>query len=233
MKLLAFDTATPVTSVAVVLDGAVSAEMSITGDKVQMERLMPMIDTVLKEAGCTIGEIEGLAVGTGPGLFTSLRIGVVTANTLAQVLKIPVVGISSLEALAHGSTARSGLVAATIDARRGEVFAAVYESENGRATEMKPAGVMKPDDFALELAAFGKPIHLVGDGFAAYCSIFKDVLVGLAIPASPDRMFPRASSVADLAQSLLEMANKHATGLVKPIYIRQPDAVEHIKKMKR
>ncbi|MFA5867303.1 MAG: tRNA (adenosine(37)-N6)-threonylcarbamoyltransferase complex dimerization subunit type 1 TsaB [Actinomycetota bacterium] len=233
MNILAFDTATPVTSVAVASDGITLSEISITGDKAQMERLMPMVDAALGEAGIKIGDISGIAVGTGPGLFTSLRIGVVTANTLSQVLRVPVAGVSSLDALARGVDGSEGVIAAVIDARRGEVFAAIYASRDHVHEITVPTRVIKPDRLAAELAESGESLTIVGDGYAAYRDLFRDVLAGRASPASPECMFPRASSIAALARDELATADAGSPGLVAPVYIRQPDADKLIKKMKK
>ncbi len=233
MKVLAFDTATPVTSVAVGIDGAVVAEISITGDKVQMERLMPMIDAALREAGITVRDLEGIAVGVGPGLFTALRIGVTTANTLSQVLRVPVVGVSSLDILAAGIAYRGGLIAAAIDARRREVFAALYCVTEGVIGIIAPEHVIEPGTLAEELAAYDEPIAMVGDGFSAYCSVMRDRLENRVTLASPEFMYPRASSLLMLAEPALRAAVPGVPGLVAPVYVRQPDAVELIKKMRR
>ncbi len=233
MKILAFDTATPVTSVAVASDGLTLSEISITGDKAQMERLMPMIDAALGEAGVKIKDIEGIAVGTGPGLFTSLRIGVVTANTLSQALRVPVTGVSSLDALAWGAGGTDNPVVAVIDARRGEVFTAIFRVREQKYEMTGPTRVVKPDILAAELAESGETVTIVGDGYAAYREEFQEALAERARPASPECMFPRASVIAALARGALASVETGAPGLVEPLYIRQPDADELIKKMKK
>jgi tRNA threonylcarbamoyladenosine biosynthesis protein TsaB len=233
MNVLAFDTATPVTSVAVSSNGNVLSEMSITGDKAQMERLMPMIDAALNEAGIGIKQIDGIAVGTGPGLFTSLRIGVVTANTLAQVLQVPVAGVSSLDVLAWGASADEGLIAAIIDARRGEVFAGVYSASSREIKVTSAERVIKPEALAAELAESNKMITIVGDGYVTYRDVLRDALGERACSASPENMFPRGSSVAALANDYLAAAEPGQSRQVEPVYIRQPDADELIKKMKK
>lgn len=233
MRILAFDTATPVASVAVGIDGALAAEISITGDKIQMERLMPMIDAALREAGVTVRDLDGIAIGVGPGLFTALRIGVTTANTLSQVLRVPVVGFSSLDILAAGMAYRKGLIAAAIDARRGEVFTALYRAAGGTAKTIVTERVIDPIVLADELAAYDEPITMVGDGFSVYCSVMRDRLENRVVLASPEFMYPRASSLLMLAESSLQAAPRDVPAMVAPVYIRQPDAVELIKKMKR
>jgi tRNA threonylcarbamoyladenosine biosynthesis protein TsaB len=233
MNILAFDTATPVTSVAVVADGKTLSEISITGDKAQMERLMPMIDAALEEAGVRLSQINGIAVGTGPGLFTSLRIGVVTANTLSQTLHVPVAGVSSLDALAHAVSGRNGIIAAAIDARRGEVFTVTYKASGGGIKAITSVRAVKPDELADKLAGQLDTLTLVGSGFATFDTIFKDAMGIRFQTVSPELMFPRASSIAMLAAATLAQKPAHEACLVAPIYVRNPDADEHIKKMKK
>lgn len=230
MKILCFDTATPVTSVAVGVDGRVASELSITGDKTQMERLMPMIDSALKKAGLSIRDIDGIAVGSGPGLFTALRIGVVTANALSQVLSVPVVGISSLDTLAKGCEGMNSTVAAVIDAKRGEVFAGIYQKE-GQGAAVEYTKAESPDELAERLAGFGTPM-LVGNGVAAYLDVFKKAFGERLTVAPPEFMYPRGAS--QLALAALEIAEAEAgvPGQVKPIYVRNPDADRQIKRMK-
>ena len=233
MNILAFDTATPVTSVAVSVQGALVAEISMTSDKIQMERLMPMVDAALSEGGVDIHAISGIAVGVGPGLFTALRIGVTAANTLSQVLRVPLAGISSLDTLAAGVAYRGGTIAAAIDARRGEIFTSVYQATGGIAIPEGPPRVLDPVVLADELAARDETVTMVGDGFAAYCTAFKEKLTNRVTPASPEFMYPRASSLLMLAEPVLAGADSGTPGLVVPMYVRQPDAVEMIKKMKQ
>ncbi|MFH1736622.1 MAG: tRNA (adenosine(37)-N6)-threonylcarbamoyltransferase complex dimerization subunit type 1 TsaB [Actinomycetota bacterium] len=233
MKVLGFDTATPVTSVALSEDGRIIAELSITGDRTQMERLMPMIDAALKDAGVKVRDIDGIAVGTGPGLFTALRIGVATANALSQALRVPIAGVSSLDALAKGCAGSGETIAAVIDAKRGEVFASLYISDAGLNSLVWAAGVFEPETLARRLAVVGGEVIAVGNGVIAYQNIFKEYLGDNLSVAAPELMFPRAAAVIELGEPALREAPKGLPGQVRPVYVRQPDADKNIKKMKQ
>ncbi|MBW3593726.1 MAG: tRNA (adenosine(37)-N6)-threonylcarbamoyltransferase complex dimerization subunit type 1 TsaB, partial [Actinobacteria bacterium] len=144
MLILAFDTATDIATLALVRDGGVLAERSS-----RAVRILDDVHGVLGEAGLTADDVEGLVVGRGPGSYTGLRMGLITARTLAFSLGIPVAGVSTLDALREGS----GGAVPVIDARRGEVFALVADE----------AICVKPDDLPVAPGVTG-----VGDGALRY-----------------------------------------------------------------
>ena len=149
MYLLGIDTSTPVISVALVRNGLVVAEAShgtIGGPQMHGELLMPLVREVLD--GASLERLDGIAVGTGPGPYTGLRIGLVTAETLAHVAGIPVFGVSSLDALAHGERRAGavGQVLVAIDVKRKEYAVATYDKHDHPHTgpELVPATAVNP-----------------------------------------------------------------------------------------
>lgn len=140
-KLLALDTSTAELTVALAVDGAVAAQRCSRAERNHSILLLPEIDTMLKEAGIAPSELDAVAVGTGPGSYTGVRIGVTVAKTFAWSLGIPVIGVSGLEALALGDRLRSEQTIAQgesggpawyvplLDARRGQAFCAVYAAD--------------------------------------------------------------------------------------------------------
>jgi len=199
------DTSTPITSVAVLGDG-VERELHDDGERPRhAQTLLPLLEQAVEDWGV----VERLCVGVGPGGFTGLRLGIATARALSQALELPVVPVSSLDALA---APRSGRVAALIDARRGEVFAAVYE--DGQRTR-EPVAI-DPHALARELA----PGTLaVGDGAVR----FREELerAGMAVPAdgSDDH---RVSALMVCRLGLgREPVDRDA---LLPDYRREPDA---------
>jgi tRNA threonylcarbamoyl adenosine modification protein YeaZ len=201
--LLAFDTASPTVTVAL-HDGAdVVAEATATSTMRHGEQLAPLIEQVLAEAGRTPGDLTGIAVGVGPGPFTGLRVGLVTARTMAHVLGVPVHGVCSLDPLALEAVETgtvSGTFVVATDARRKEVYLASYDDRGNRLTE--PV-VDRPAVLATEAPA-------VGEGAALYPDFF------------PDRDEPLRPSAAWLARGVV--AGRFAVLDPEPLYLRRPDA---------
>jgi tRNA threonylcarbamoyladenosine biosynthesis protein TsaB len=191
MTLLAIESATDMVGVALVSDDGARAERSHQGGRAHAELLAPVIEEVCAVSGCAVGDIDRIAVDVGPGLFTGLRVGVATAKALAQALGIGVLGVGSLDVLAAAAGERAGpgprpAVAAVVDARRGEVFAAVYRFDRAPVAASgeppaDPAGYrddrlepLAPEAllaWLLELGAEAGRVVVVGDGGIRYRSI--------------------------------------------------------------
>lgn len=210
MLLLAFDTSTPAVTVALHDGDEVLAEATQIGVNRQGELLMPGIQTVLALAGAEPRDLTHVVSGTGPGPFTGLRVGLVTARALGDALGIPVHGVCSLDALAllhRGSPGAGGLIAMT-DARRREVYFACYTTEGVRTegpAVSKPATLKLPSDAVL-----------VGAGALLYRDLFPDHVL---VEAEP---YPEASALAAIA--VAQIADGTA-GPADPLYLRRPDAV--------
>ena len=201
--LLALDTATPAVTVALADGARLLAERTTVDARRHGELLAPAIEAVLAEAGVDRRELTTVAVGVGPGPFTGLRVGLVTARTLGAVLGIPVLGVCTLDVLALGAWL-DGEFRVVTDARRHEVHWAAY-----RSTEAGPERLAGPYVAAPADAAYPGPA--VGAGAALYPDAF------------PGRRGPEHPRAADLAAWV-------ATGLPTttpdPLYLRRPDAVE-------
>jgi tRNA threonylcarbamoyladenosine biosynthesis protein TsaB len=157
VKLLAIDTATPCASCALWADdGPVAASMVVAGQR-HAEVLMPAIDELCRRAGWSVSDLDGVAVDIGPGLFTGLRVGLATASAIARARGIPAAGVTSLEALAHPHRRRPGTLVPVVDARRGEVYRAVFRSDGAAMKEVLPPALATPEKLADELAALASP----------------------------------------------------------------------------
>jgi tRNA threonylcarbamoyl adenosine modification protein YeaZ len=198
--LLALDTATDAVTVALHDGTAVVAECTVEDRLRHGELLAPTIDRVLREAGIRPDALTGIAVGVGPGPYTGLRIGIVTASTMAAALGIDVVGVCSLDVVAAAVT-RSGPFLVATDARRKEVFWARYSTPLQRSG---PPAV----DFPATLATEGP---VAGNGPALYPDDF------------PHAIAPRLPSAADLAKLVVSGAGELHPA--QPLYLRRPDAV--------
>ena len=214
--VLSLDTATPRMSVAVWRDGQIAARWATEESRRHGELLAPAVKKVTTAAGIRLGELTAVAVDVGPGLFTGLRVGVATAKALASALRVPVVAVTSLDALAHAHAGEAPVVAAVIDARRHQVFRNVYPAGVGG-----PAAVMDPAELASELAEVGRTsggqVLAVGDGAVRYA----EVLVGHGVRVAPEPSFPDAATVATLAASGSGEVTD-AVG-VRALYLRPPD----------
>jgi tRNA threonylcarbamoyladenosine biosynthesis protein TsaB len=198
--LLAFDTATPAVTVAVHDGSRVLAAESVVDARRHGELLAAGIDKVLRAAGASRGDLTELAVGTGPGPYTGLRAGVMTANVLASALDLPVHGVCSLDVIAADVQAPGDFLVAT-DARRREVYWAQY---GGKGTRRAGPFVGRP----AELPA-GHPV--AGEGPVLYPE--------LGTPLGPQ--YPSAARLAELA---IARGAGGRDRLAEPIYLRRPDA---------
>jgi tRNA threonylcarbamoyladenosine biosynthesis protein TsaB len=233
--VLGFDTATASTSVALRLaDGSVSElrdDPPVGAHPGHATRLLDMANELLAGAGVGWREIERLAVGVGPGTFTGLRVGLATARGLAQSLSSQLVGVSSLQALAAAALADPAeddpaTVLAVIDARRGEVFAAVYErGEDYPPRELSGARALAPDDLAsmvsaLEQDAPSRRWLALGDGAIR----FREDLLAAEIPTPPDSSPLHRLSAAAVCELGARQPVGGSLEEIVPDYRRRPDA---------
>ena len=222
MITLAFDTATPAPSLAVLRDGATVAERVLDPEAGAGRRVAEEIHRLLTDVGISVRDLGEIVVGVGPGGFTGLRIGIATALGLGQALSIPVRGVASLEVLALGifvHAPEGAIVVPVIDAKRQEVFAAAYRADGpgGFATVVDPhatsaAGLGERLD---EFATPSHPVYLAGDGVHRCAD-----LVGQAVLVLPDDSSAHQVSAVRLAQR----ARTGGARPVSPLYLRLPDA---------
>ncbi|ASW53600.1 tRNA (adenosine(37)-N6)-threonylcarbamoyltransferase complex dimerization subunit type 1 TsaB [Plantactinospora sp. KBS50] len=215
MLVLVVDSSTPaVTAALAELTGtavAIRAERRTVDARAHGELLAPGIDAVLAEAGVRPADLAAIVAGTGPGPFTGLRVGLVTAATMGQVLGIPTYGVCSLDALGRAA-AGAGPVLVASDARRREVYWAVYDGAGGRLAgpEVGPAedAVARARDLGVDAA--------VGEGAHRYAE-------RIDLPLRAEPRFPPALALAELAAP--RAAAGAATEPLTPLYLRRPDAV--------
>lgn len=209
MLLLAFDTATPAVTAALYDGERVVAESTVVDARRHGELLMPAVDRVLTTAGRPLADVTGIVVGTGPGPYTGLRVGLVTAAALGDALGVPVHGVCTLDGLAWaaGEAGLDGPFTVVTDARRKEVYWARYDGPLHRVGE--PA-VDRPADLAPEVTA----LPAVGAGAALYPEAFPD--------HRPDPAHQSAGALAALAARRLAAGEEFAPA--RPLYLRRPDA---------
>lgn len=233
MKILAVDTSANVASAAIVCGGKLLAEYVLNHKKTHSEKIMPMIDALLKDSETDISEIDIFAAANGPGSFTGLRIGVSTVKALAHAADRPAVGICTLEGLAYNLFGADGFISPMMDARRGQVYNAVYSWENGVLKE-----IVSPRAAAVCecLAGFSdeKKVFFLGDGSAVYRKEIESAMGERAIFAPVTCTLQRASSIAALAEIKAERGLLGDCHTLLPFYIRKPQAErEYEEKMKK
>jgi tRNA threonylcarbamoyladenosine biosynthesis protein TsaB len=222
MRILGIETSTMTGSVALMDEERLIAEYTLNLRETHTSRLMPTIDRVIKDASLISKDLDGIAVSLGPGSFTGLRIGIATAKGLAQGLNIPIVGIPTLDGLAFNLFNCKDLISPILDARKGEVYTALYK--NGKRLTKYMA--CKPDRL-LEKLRFriqdpGSRIVFLGDGVEVYGDLIKKRLGRKAVFIPKARRLPSAASIAELGLERLRRSKKTELLTLKPIYVRAP-----------
>jgi tRNA threonylcarbamoyladenosine biosynthesis protein TsaB len=232
MRILALETATSACTVAVVDHGNVLVESFLQVPRAHSTRLMPLVAQAVTDSGIAKQDLDAIAVGVGPGSFTGLRIGLSTAKGLAFALGKPTVGVSTLKAMAYGTGAQLGLVVPMLDAKRGEVFTAVYaagSSDPNTWAELIPPSHMHYAKLGDEIAALRAGLRHTWQ-FVTCCG---DVApkyapeLGLGDPvrlAPAGAMLPRAWAVAALGQAMLASGQASDPEALAPIYLRKSEA---------
>lgn len=220
--VLAIDTATARVSAALGVDGAVVGEVSLVGGRRHAEQLAPAIHYLCDELCIPLDRLAAVAVDVGPGLFTGLRVGVTTAKVMAQALRIPVVGVPSLDLLAYPLRHSSRLIVTVLDARRREVFSASYRPVPGGVQRVSDYAVRPPSELVAELESGTDELLLAGDGVDAYRDDFAELdHVELA---GADHSFPSVAALVELATARIEREDFQPASELLPLYLRTSDA---------
>ena len=166
MLILAFESSAKAASAALCRDGSLVSQYSQCSALTHSRTLLPMAEDMLRNAGLSLGDVELLAVAQGPGSFTGIRIGVSMVKGLAWAGDKPCVGVSTLEAMAWHGLAAGGYVCPVMDARRAQVYNALFEIRGGRPVRLSDDRPKALSELADEVRALGAPVFLVGDGSA-------------------------------------------------------------------
>lgn len=222
MLILGIDTSTSQVGCAIGGHEGVIASIHINKGRRHAETLTPAIAHACELADIELSDINLVAVDHGPGLFTGLRVGIATAQALGTSLGVPMIGLSSLDIVAFQSRLSSRLVCAVLDARRGEVYYALYRPVPGGVQLVAEPRVGSPDDVAAEIIARNTEVLIAGDGGHRYCELFS-ALSGVEL-ADPGLSFPTASALVQLAHSLAMREEFVRPSAIEPVYLRAPDA---------
>ncbi len=222
MIILGIETATQNVGVALGGQEGVIASFGVARGRRHAETLAPAIDFVCRQAQVDLGEVGIVAVDTGPGLFTGLRVGVASAKATAQALRLPMIGLSSLDLLAFPVRHSRRLIAAVIDARRGEVYGALYRQVQGGVQRLSDYRLQQPAELACELEASGDECLVVGDGAVRYADVLAaDSRVELG---GTGYTYPQASALVELAHPRAIREEFVQPRDLQVLYLRRSDA---------
>ena len=224
MITLAFDSVAKIASVALCDGERVLAQYSIDNGMTQSELLLPMAESILSSVGLSFSDVELYACTTGPGSFTGVRIGVSLIKGLAFGKNTPCVSVSSLESLAENAAGLCGVIIPVMDARRSQVYCAIFESDGKGLTRVS-------EDMAIPLTTLkellekyeGTPIYLVGDGYGVAAAALTNL--GITLCNTPEGIRGQsAASCAKVAYRKYIRGEAIADTELAPTYLRLPQA---------
>ncbi|MBO4337728.1 MAG: tRNA (adenosine(37)-N6)-threonylcarbamoyltransferase complex dimerization subunit type 1 TsaB [Lachnospiraceae bacterium] len=223
MKLAALDSSGIVASAALIMDGVLLAEYSIDYKKTHSQTLLPMLDTIFKMTDTEPGSLDAVAVASGPGSFTGLRIGSATAKGLALALDIPIVEVPTLDAMAYQMFGFDGIICPMLDARRGQVYTALYTFEKDKLVQVHTCCAVEAEKIIEAAADTGKRVIFSGEGSDLYKELISErIKKSLFAPAHMARQ--RAGAVAALGALYLEEGRAVNADTHTPLYLRLSQA---------
>ena len=222
MKILGIDTSTPIGSIALIDGDNLVAEHTLNIVQAHSSRLMPAIDSVLKWGNITADALDGCAVGIGPGSFTGIRIGVATIKSVCYALDKPIVGISTLEAIAYNLRSTNDVICPLLDARRSEIYGTAFRG--GTEWQRLSEDLCLPIDAFLDQLNTDVPsngtINFVGDGLLTYGNAVRERLGESAHFANPIFNVPRGATIAHLGAQRLQHGESDSYWTLAPNYVR-------------
>ncbi|MBO8171651.1 MAG: tRNA (adenosine(37)-N6)-threonylcarbamoyltransferase complex dimerization subunit type 1 TsaB [Bacillaceae bacterium] len=224
MKILGIDTSNLVLSVALIEDEKTLGEMTTNLKKNHSVRLMPAIDDLMDALSILPDELDGIAVAEGPGSYTGVRIGVATAKSMAWALGIPLIGVSSLEAIAWNTPFFQGMISPLFDARRGRVYTGLYRSGDGELHVEQEDRIIPLNQWLDQLKAGGEPVLFLGDDVRLHFEQIEAQLGELAHFTTPEYHIPRASHIARQGLKKISQMNPEALHRFAPAYLQLAEA---------
>lgn len=219
MLILALESSAKAASVALLRDSEVVAQYSQCCGLTHSCTLLPMVENMLKNTGTAIKDIDLMAVAHGPGSFTGIRIGVSTLKGLAWASETPCVGVSTLESMAWHGALRGGLVCPVMDARRSQVYNALFEIVDGKPQRLTPDRAISLEELKNELASYDWKPLLVGDGAKLTAEFFDKA--GIEYDVAPANLLYQSAWGVGMAAQQYEAGNADD---VLPVYLRLSQA---------
>ena len=216
MIILAIESSALTASVAVFEGDRLLGEYTVNNGNTHSETLLPMVESLLGFLNLSISDVDLFAVSAGPGSFTGIRIGVATLKGLAFGSGKPCVGVSTLEAMAYRLQAPNGLICPVMNARRKQVYTALFRERNGELCRLMPDSAISVEELDEILSQYSEPVYLVGDGYTLAAQNLKH-----EIGYTPEHLrCQSASSVAKTAWWLYQSGQAQTDNEIKPVYLR-------------
>lgn len=222
--ILGIDSSSLVASVALIDDTTIIAEYTINLKKTHSQTLLPMIDEIIKMTGIDKKEIEAIAVTNGPGSFTGLRIGAATAKGLAFALDIPIIGVSTIKAMAYNYNHCNKLICPIMDARRNQVYTGIYECQNEELKEILEPCAVSIVELIDKILKLDREIIFIGDGIPVYQDYINENLSVCHYFANNHLNRQKSSSLAALAIQMYKNGQAENADSFAPRYMRLSQA---------
>ncbi len=223
MLILAFETSAKAAGVALMEDGKLLGESYQNTGLTHSQTLMVMAEDLMKQCGVCVADVTAVAVAAGPGSFTGVRIGVAAAKGFAWGAELPCCGVSTLEAMALGLGVWQGYVCPVMDARRSQVYQALFHVDCGNYTRIREDRAISLQELGEDIQNLSEPIFLVGDGSQLCYNILLGKVPSLVLPAE-HRMHQRGSGVALAAMRMLREGAACSGAELVPNYLRLSQA---------
>lgn len=233
MLILAFETSAKAGSVALMQDGKLLAESYQNTGLTHSQTLLSMAESMINSCGLAPQEVQAVAVAAGPGSFTGVRIGVAAAKGFAWGLELPCCGVSTLEAMAEILGIYEGTVVCTMDARRSQVYNALFRAEGGKLQRITPDRAISLEELGAELSQISGPLYLVGDGSELTFRTLGPAVSNMILPPE-HKLHQRAAGVAAVAERMLLSGEICDAQSLQPNYLRLSQAErERLEKSKK
>lgn len=220
MKILALDSTAKVASVALCEDGQLLGELTLNNGNTHSQTLLPMVEFLLDKFDLSPLDIDLLAVAAGPGSFTGVRIGVATIKGLAFGQNKPCTGVSTLEALAYNLCDYDGLICPVMNARRQQVYTALFRAKDGKLERLMPDSAIAIAELDQKLSQYNEPVRLCGDGY----DVTLPLLTHEVIPTSERYRHQSGYAVAQVAKRMFDAGETCTDITVSPVYLRLSQA---------
>lgn len=224
MTILALDSSGLVASVAILTDDSITAEYTINFKKTHSQTLLPMLDTIVSMVELDLSKIDAIAIASGPGSFTGLRIGSSTAKGLGLALKKPLISIPTIEGLAFNLFGTDKIICPIMDAKRNQVYTGLYEFKKDEFITLSEQKAVSIEEIVNELNLLSREVIFLGDGVEVYKDIIQEKITVPFLFAPAHLTKQRASAIATLGKMYYENGVIEEAAEHKPTYLRLPQA---------